>query len=62
MAIRPTFHNDWRHIMTPTQLGKIVLEAYGSEACIKAYDTDYAPWVGITAFGFGDIEGDGTLT
>ena len=48
--------------MTPAQLGEIVLEAYGPEACMEAYDTDYAPFVGITALGFGDIEGDGTLT
>jgi hypothetical protein len=43
------------------ELGKIVLDAHGSDACQSGYGTTDPEWVGRNALNYGDINPDGTL-
>ncbi len=43
------------------ELGKIMLEDAGEEACMEAYQTDDPYFVGLQALGYGDINEDGSV-
>lgn len=47
--------------MTYTELGNIVLQSAGPEACEAGYGTTDPHWVGRYAISYGDINADGTL-
>ena len=44
-----------------SELGRIMLETHGEEACQKAYGTTVPSWVGEYALQYRDINEDGTL-
>ena len=44
------------------ELGKIMLEEAGEEACLSSYTTIDPYWVGRYALGYGDIDRFGELT
>lgn len=43
------------------ELGRIVLEEAGEEACLAGYLTTDPEWVGRYALSYGDVNRDGTL-
>lgn len=43
------------------ELGNIMLEEVGAQACLEAYETVEPYFVGVQALGYGDINKDGTL-
>ena len=47
--------------LTLTELGNIMLEKCGKEACQKGYGTTDPEWVGRYALQYNDINRDGTL-
>lgn len=47
--------------LTYVELGKIMLEKFGEEACRKGYGTTDPEWVGRYALQYRDINRDGTL-
>lgn len=47
--------------MTYEELGKILLEEAGEEACQEGYGTTDPEWVGRYGIQYGDINRDGSL-
>jgi hypothetical protein len=48
-------------LVTYEELGRIMLEQAGEQACQDGYGTTDPEWVGRYALDFGDIRRDGTL-
>lgn len=57
----PKGKSDMPNKLTFAELGKIMLEKYGAEACKKAYDSIDPFWVGRSALEWNEINPDGTL-